>query len=208
MNRKPRSFAKRIFAILLVIPVGYTFFKFNLPNPTITKFDEVLRYLFPILIALAFIVDNWDRTENTTQRIVKCTLILVAASIMGIFHGLGKRVDENKILGMILVGAILCSMSSISFYFASFQNRSLFVDDPLLSKIYRFAIICFILSFMQIPLGSMFTGHFPPRGFSRAGEIIATIGVILSLIGPASPWLIGFFRELIEINKKSRDSRK
>jgi len=207
MDRRS-SVIRRIFAILLVIPVVYIFFKFNLPNPTFTKLDEILRYLFPIFIALAFLVDNWDKAEKSSRKIMKCMIVLIAALILGCFSGLGNKVNENQLMGAVLFGALLCSMSGISFYFASFQNRNLFENDTVLRKAYRFAIACFVFSFLQIPIWSVLTGHFPPKGFSGIGALIATIGVVLCLVGPAVPWLFGFLREMNEINKRRNESKK
>lgn len=208
MKKRPASIIRSIFAILLVILLGYTFFKFNQPNPTFTNLYEILTYIFPILIALAYLTDNWDRSESTKRKILKCTIILTAATIMGIFSGLGKKIDENQQLGIVILGAFLSTLSGVFFYFASFQNRALFENSLILRNCYRFAIGCFVFSFLQIPFWSLITGHFPPRDFTEIGALVATIGFILSLLGPASPWIVGFIRELIEINKQNRESKK
>lgn len=208
MKKRPASIIRSIFAILLVVTVGYIFFKSKLPNPTFTKLVELLRYIFPILLALAYLTDNWDRSESTTRKIVKCTIILTAATMVGVFSGLGKKVDENQLLGLVLLGAFFSSLSGAFFYFASFQNRALFEKSLILRNCYRFAIGCFVFSFLQIPLWSLLTGHFSPRDFTEVGALIVTIGIILSLLGPASPWIVGFIRELIEIDKQNRESKK
>ncbi len=209
MEQRRSSIIRRVLAIILVLPVGYTFFKFNLPNPTFTKFDEILRYLFPVILAVAFIIDTWDRTQNSTRKIMKISIILVAALIFGVFSGLGKELNENPLLGAILFQTLLCSISGISFYFATFQNRTLFKDDSVLRKAYRFAVGCFAFSFIQLPVcWPLFLGYFTTKGFRGIGVLFVTIGVVLSIFGPATPWLIGFVRELNVANNRIRESKK
>ena len=137
----------------------------------------------------------------TLRKIVKCILVIVAASILGILTGQGKQIYENDLLGATLVWLFVLTFSCLFFMFGSHQYRTAILKDRTLRKAYYFSVLSLVYSFLQIFVWSMLSQQFPPKGFGALSATVLTIGMGISLFGPAAPWIIMFRRQLIAQRK-------
>ena len=122
-------------------------------------------------------------------------LIVVALTNFIVFAVFAKRIDRDQLLGCLLVGTFMFSISLVAFLFGALPYRTLGVSDKTMRLAFIFACFCPAYSVIQIPLWCYMTHQFPPGGMTPTQAVFAMVGIVVSSFGPAAPWLIRRSRE-------------
>jgi drug/metabolite transporter (DMT)-like permease len=142
-------------------------------------------------------------TENQTRwigRTINCVFFAhVAATIF-----LGERMNQNQLLGCLVVWGLLASWAAGAFWHGARPFFKLQQEVPWLRVPCRVAPVALTFAVLQIPIWSLMTRQFPPDHFSNTQAYVFTAGVLFGLGGPMAPMLTGIGRRLREINKDQR----
>lgn len=140
----------------------------------------------------------------------KNKLITAVVAVVGIGYiaidVLGNRLNSNQLLGCLVVGAFMFAISLVAFLFGALPFRTLGASDKTIRRAFIFACLSLAYSVLQIPLWSYMTHQFPPGTMSGTQAGFATVGVVISLFGPAAPWIVRFVRFIRERNKEQREA--
>src|SRR5579871_5421743 len=116
--------------------------------------------------------------------LVKPVGILVIIMVV-VLRLLGDRLNQNQMLGCLFVGAFLILLSFLAFLLGAIPFQPLGASDRVMRWAFVFACFSMVYAVAQIPLWCLITHRFPPGAMSGSQATWATIGVILSLFGPA-----------------------
>jgi len=119
---------------------------------------------------------------------------------------LGNRLNSNQLLGCLVVSAFIFGISFVGFLFGALPFRALGASDKTMARAFVFACLSLVYSILQIPLWSFMTHQFPPGTMSGSQAGFAAVGVVISLFGPAAPWIIQFCRFIRTRNKEQREA--
>jgi hypothetical protein len=128
---------------------------------------------------------------------------LIAISLV-----LGEKMNQNQLLGCLLVWGFLVSWAVALFWSASRPFFALRHQFSVLRIPCFVSVIALIFAVIQIPIWSAMTNEFPPYHFSAAQATVTTLGVLFSLLGPGAPGIVVFAQRIWEINKEKRRSIK
>ena len=121
---------------------------------------------------------------------------------------LNERLNENQLLGSLVVWSILALWAMALFWSTSLPFWPHLRDFPFLRIPYVISLLAVIFAVVQIPIWSLMTGQFPPDDFSSRQAYIVTAGVVFGLVGPGAPAGINFIRNLWDENRKQRQEIK
>jgi hypothetical protein len=108
---------------------------------------------------------------------------------------LGNRLNRDQLLGCLVVGAFLFMVSLAFFLHGSLPYRSLGVSDASIRRSFLFSWVCVVYALFEIPIWCLITHRFPPDGFTEIQAVIVSAGLVVSLFGSATPWIILLFRQ-------------
>jgi uncharacterized membrane protein YidH (DUF202 family) len=142
-------------------------------------------------------------STSKTTLIGKCLsglflVLLVVASV------LGKRMNQNQLLGCLIFWGVLASWAAAFFWFASRPYFALRDAFPILRIPCFLSVIALVFAAIQIPIWGAMTKQFPPDHFSAVQAAVATVGVLFGLAGPGAPGIIVFVQRVWEMNKEER----
>jgi len=142
-----------------------------------------------------------DMTKTPNFKLVKFVGILVVTMIL-IGRILGKRLDQNQLLGCLFVGSFLILFSLLAFLLGAIPLRHLGSSDKTIKRAFIFACLAFFYSIIQIPLWCLATNSFPPAKLDKWQATWATLGVIISLLGPAALLVVKIGRKIVARDKE------
>ena len=132
-------------------------------------------------------------------------VVIVLAVVLGVTARiLGDRLNRDQILGCLVVGAFLFIVSLAFFLRGSVPYRPLIASDAHIRWGFRFSTVCVAYALFQIPVWCLLTRCFPPDGFTDSQAVVVTAGVVISMFGSATPWIILFIRFLRARNEQQR----
>lgn len=108
--------------------------------------------------------------------------------------------DKKPALGLTLVASFMAGTSLLFFLLGSFPFRR----NPDFKISFRLSVLSLVLAFLQFPIWVLVSGTFPPSNLNEIQATFFTILTLVSLIGPASAWLVNFCLVLAEANKQQR----
>ena len=144
-------------------------------------------------------------TQKPKSKLVTAVAAVLVISYIAI-NVLGNRLNNNQLLGCLVVGTFMFSISLLAFLFGARPFRALGPSDKTIRRAFIFACLSLAYSVLQIPLWSCMTHQFPPGKMSETQAGLATAGVVISLFGPAAPWIVRFVRFIRERNKEQREA--
>jgi hypothetical protein len=142
-------------------------------------------------------------TTKPNLKLVKSVGILVIIMVV-VGRLLGDRMNHDQMLGCLFVGSFLILFSFLAFLLGAIPFRALGAADRVIRWAFVFACFALAYSVAQIPLWCLMTHRFPPATLSSNQATWATIGVILSLFGPAAPLVIRIGRGIGTRDKEQR----
>jgi len=132
----------------------------------------------------------------------------ITAMLYVLTQALGKRIDQDQLLGCLLVWAFMFAASVAFFCRGALKFKDKTATDPGIHHAYHFAVLSLLLSAIQIPLWTIMTGEFPPNHFTEFQAVVVAGGVVVALFGPAAPWFVMFKRAMVVINNQQREEIK
>ena len=117
---------------------------------------------------------------------------------------LGNKLNQDQLLGCLLFMTLISLVSLALFSFRALPFKSLTQQDLVIKRSFTVAVLSLIFSFLQLPFWILLTGQFPPDHFSKSKALVATIGVVVALFGPAAPSIVMFYRQMAMANKAQR----
>lgn len=146
-------------------------------------------------------------TKKPKSRLITAAFVVLAVGYTAITI-LGDRLNSNQLLGCLVVGAFMLAISVLAFLFGALPFRALGTPDKTIRRAFIFACLSLAYSVLQIPLWSCMTHQFPPGTMSGTQAGFATAGAVISLFGPAAPFIVKLLRFIRERNKKQREALK
>lgn len=134
------------------------------------------------------------------------TVLAVALYITG--RALGVRLDREQTLGCLVFGAFHFILSLAFFLRGSVPYHALGASDAGIRRGFRFSLACVVFALFQIPIWSLMTRRFPPDGFTDGQSVVVIAGLLVSMFGSATPWIIFFFRYIRAANNRKRELSK
>jgi len=136
------------------------------------------------------------------------SVVVLAVALYVTARVLGDRLDRDQRLGCLVVGAFLFLVSLAFFLRGSLPYRSLGASDANIRRGFRFSSVCAAYALFQIPIWCWMTHRFPPGGFTEIQAYIVAAGVVVSMFGSATPWIILFCRDIRAANKQQKELLK
>ena len=121
---------------------------------------------------------------------------------------LNERLNDNELLGCLVVWAILAFLAMALFWSDSLPFWPHLKDFPFLRHPFWVSIFAVLFAVLEIPIWSLMTGQFPPDDFTSQQASIVTAGVLFGMAGPAAPAGINFIRNVWDENRKQRQRIK
>lgn len=127
---------------------------------------------------------------------------MVLSGLVFAAYTLGERMNEDQMLGCLLVWALLATWALALFWNASRPYFRLREKIPALKIPCRISVVALILAVIQVPLWVLMTGQFPPDNFSGFQGVVMVAGVLLGGAGPGAPGILIFIRSLKAANRE------
>jgi len=125
-----------------------------------------------------------------------------------VFSALGDRMNRDQMSGCLVFWTFLVVWASFMFWAGTWPLFARLADEPKARVPFGIGAAALIFAIFQIPMWSLITHRFPPNEFTGTQAVIATVGVVISLFGPAAPVVIGVSKQLWAANLQQRRKLK